>query len=121
MEPNVDPNAEADPQPPAADDTSSRPTHHLEDVKVGDHGVQLLVSTKDHVYDAKNIEAGENSWQVVGAWNDAAVQVLAKMLMQRQSFPSREASRYSTTYGTGHTIGVVGNNNRGTVGREGSE
>ncbi|KAL0930154.1 uncharacterized protein CTRU02_214974 [Colletotrichum truncatum] len=62
-----------------------RPTHHLEDLKVGDHGVQLLVSTKDHLYNAKNVEGGENSFQCVGAWSDESVRELGQMLISHRN------------------------------------
>lgn len=53
--------------PDTAADTS-RPTHHLDSIKVGNHGVRLLVSTKDHLYKANDVEAGKDSWQAIGLW-----------------------------------------------------
>ncbi|KAH6987057.1 hypothetical protein EDB80DRAFT_817795 [Ilyonectria destructans] len=115
----MEPNPERQQSPGAIDppDPSSRPTHQLEDVKVGDHGVQLLVSTKDHLYNAKKLEAGANAWQVIGAWNDASVQELAKMINQRQTSLNRETSTATGfgSYGTGYTLRAPGGGNVGTV------
>lgn len=119
MEPNPEPE-----KSPDSIDRSSRPTHVLEDVSVGDYGVQLLVSTKDHLYNAKNIEAGENSWQVIGSWNDASVQELAKMINQRQAKSNRETSTaagFGKTYGTGRSLRAPGNGNVRIVCPEGTE
>ncbi|KAK2678724.1 hypothetical protein RAB80_003905 [Fusarium oxysporum f. sp. vasinfectum] len=67
-----------------------RPTHKLKNIKVGERGVQLLLSTKDHLYDAENVEAGNHSWQVVGAWEESSVKDLAQMLGSRQAAAHRQ-------------------------------
>ncbi|KAH6962046.1 hypothetical protein BKA56DRAFT_679591 [Ilyonectria sp. MPI-CAGE-AT-0026] len=115
----MEPNPKSQQSPGAIDppDASSRPTHQLEGVKVGDDGVQLLVSTKDHLYNAKNVEAGAKSWQVIGAWNDASVQELGKMINQRQTSLNRETSTAAGfgSYGTGYTLRAPGGANVGIV------
>ncbi|KAF7555085.1 hypothetical protein G7Z17_g2463 [Cylindrodendrum hubeiense] len=88
MEPNPEPKPSPDPIDP-----SSRPTHCLEDVRVGDYGVQLLV---------------------IGSWNDASVQELAKMINQRQTTANRDtaaAAGFGSAYGSGYTLGAPGNGN----------
>lgn len=110
---------------PRANDSVPLPTHRLEDVKVGNHGVQLLVSTKDHLYDAKGVEAGENSWQIIGSWEESSVHELAKILGQRENLPSTQdtsgATRFGATYGSGRTISVNSDDGRKTVRRTGPE
>ncbi|XEV04997.1 hypothetical protein FSHL1_010284 [Fusarium sambucinum] len=73
-------------------DSCSRPTHHLQEIKVGDNSVQLLLSTKDHLYDAKDVGAGVNCYQVIGSWEDGSVQELTKVLSQRQVIENRQSS-----------------------------
>ena len=96
--------------PQDADESTSRPTHRLEGIKVGDNSVQLLVSTKDHLYDAKDVGAAENSYQVIGSWEDSSVQELTKILNQRQVITTRQASGYSgasrfaATHGAGQSL-----------------
>jgi hypothetical protein len=110
---------EAKPQPATGDekDSVNRPTHHLKTIHVGDNGVQLLVSTKDHLYNAEDVDAGANSYQVIGAWEDSSVQELAKILNQRQVTANRQipasagASRFETTHGTGKSLAGPGSNN----------
>lgn len=88
-------------------DPVARPTHRLEGVKIGDYGVQLLVSTKDHLYDAKDVEAGEHAWQVVGAWEESSVQELGRLLAQRE-VPRRrdnESIAKGTFLGSGKKLG----------------
>ncbi|KAF0318034.1 hypothetical protein GQ607_014731 [Colletotrichum asianum] len=46
-------------------DDNPLPTHKLEHLKVGSNGVQLLVSTKNHLYDAKDVEGGNIVIRVV--------------------------------------------------------
>jgi len=81
---------------PADDDTTNqpetasgaevaRPTHRLNNIRCGGNGIQLLVSTRDHLYDANEVEAGDGSWQVVGAWSDESAPELTRMLSQRSS------------------------------------
>ncbi|KAM0338621.1 hypothetical protein ACHAPU_011254 [Fusarium lateritium] len=95
-------------------DPVRRPTHHLEGIQVGDNGVQLLVSTKDHLYDAKSVGAGVGAYQVIGSWEDSSVQELTKILNQRQVNANRqipvstEASRFETTHGAGKSLPKVG-------------
>ncbi|KAF4953253.1 hypothetical protein FGADI_6119 [Fusarium gaditjirri] len=88
---------EPDMQIPPRDETEScsRPTHHLQEIKVGDNSVQLLVSTKDHLYDAKDVGTGINSYQVIGSWEDSSVQELTKILNQRQVIANRQSPAYA--------------------------
>lgn len=89
-------------------DPTMRPTHRLKDIKAGDDSVQLLVSTKDHVYDAENVEAGVNSWQVIGAWDESSVPELSKFLSSRQTTIARDyngKSTFGTMYGSGFKLG----------------
>ena len=110
-------------------DTVRRPTHHLEAIQVGDNSVQLLVSTKDHLYNAKNVGAGADSYQVIGSWEDSSVQELTKILSQRQVAANRqtsartEESRFETTHGAGKPLARAssGNNNIRTISRQGVE
>ncbi|WYZ39719.1 hypothetical protein EsH8_IV_000060 [Colletotrichum jinshuiense] len=67
------------------DGSPLRPTHHLEQIKVGENGTQLLVSTQDHVYNATNVEGGNNSFQCVGGWSDTSIHELAQMLISHQN------------------------------------
>ncbi|KAF5603981.1 hypothetical protein FPCIR_1042 [Fusarium pseudocircinatum] len=106
---------EPDTQLPPRDETgsSSRPTHHLQEIKVGDNSVQLLVSTKDHLYDARDVGAGVNSYQVIGSWEDSSVQELTKMLSQRQVITNRQSSTYAETsrfekHGAGKSLAEAG-------------
>lgn len=86
------------------------PTHKLKDIKVGDNSVQLLVSTKDHLYDADTVQTGSDSCQVIGAWDDAAVGELSSFLSARQQNAARGGGSQSATYGTqfgrGRTLGT---------------
>lgn len=72
------------PKTPNVDD-ALRPTHHLRHIKVGQRGVQLLVSTKDNLYDAENVDAGDESIQCIGAINDSSFGELARMVMAHQT------------------------------------
>ncbi|KAK3182141.1 hypothetical protein K4F52_006510 [Lecanicillium sp. MT-2017a] len=68
---------------PAAD--AARPTmtqtHQLRDVRAADDAVQLFVSnTPDHTFALENVEAGERSWQCVGAWSDETIQAVARAI-----------------------------------------
>lgn len=95
---------------PVAD--PSLPTHHLQNIKAGHHSVQLLVSTKDHLYEANDVEAGEDSWQVIGSWGDASVSELTQILSQRSttqqpSASSSAQSRFGGGYGAGKTLGKI--------------
>lgn len=101
--PGADPISESSNDRP----NSLRPTHRLEQLKVGERGVQLLVSTHDHLYDAKNVEGGNNSFQCVGGWNDTSIHELGQMLISHQNNMSRSndtVSRVSAFKGPGHTM-----------------
>ncbi|KAJ3530993.1 hypothetical protein NM208_g9075 [Fusarium decemcellulare] len=90
--------------------TASLPAHRLKGIAVGDRGVQLLVSTKNHLYDAEDVHAGEDAYQVIGAWEEGSVSELGKLLNQRQAALNRETvgtARFGTTYGTGKKLGSV--------------
>ncbi|KAF4952291.1 hypothetical protein FSARC_12679 [Fusarium sarcochroum] len=103
--------------PSDGDDSVRRPTHRLEAIQVGDNGVQLLVSTKDHLYDAKDVGAGAGAYQVIGSWEDSSVQELTKILSQRQvaanlqTTESTEATRFETTHGAGRSLPKAGSSN----------
>jgi hypothetical protein len=89
---------------------TSLPTHRLENIKAGNHSVQLLVSTKDHLYQANVVEAGEQSWQVIGSWGDESVSELTQILSQRATKPTpapSTQSRFGSGYGAGKTLGTV--------------
>ena len=102
----------------------ARPTHRLADVQCGRNGVQLLVSTRDHVFDAKDVVAGDDSWQVMGAWSDESVPELTRMLSQRGSGASvgssntqpasrPQASTEPRFSGAGKRLGPVAEQSRG--------
>ncbi|KAF5642295.1 uncharacterized protein FTJAE_3770 [Fusarium tjaetaba] len=106
---------EPDTQIPPRDETGpySRPTHRLQEIKVGDNSVQLLVSTKDHLYDAKDVGAGVNAYQVIGSWEDSSVQELTKMLSQRQVITDRQSPAYAEAsrfekHGAGKSLAEAG-------------
>lgn len=85
-----------------------RPTHKLKNIKIGDSGVQLLLSTRDHLYDAESVEAGNHSWQVVGAWGESSVKDLAQVLGSRPTTADRQnGGPANFKPGTGKKIGVV--------------
>jgi hypothetical protein len=63
----------------------SSPTHRIKNIKVGNNGVQLLVSTGNQLYDAEDVEAGDSAWQSVGTWNDEAFIKVAETIRQRQT------------------------------------
>lgn len=88
----------------------SVPTHKLKDIKAGDNSVQLLVSTKDHVYDADGVEAGVDSWQVIGAWDESALAELSKFLTIRQQTQAAQGSgsqraAFGNRFGGGQKLG----------------
>ncbi|KAK1963379.1 hypothetical protein LY78DRAFT_660390 [Colletotrichum sublineola] len=88
-----------------------RPTHQIEHMKVGEYGVQLLVSTKDHLYNAKDVEAGKGGFQCIGAWSDDSVRELDQIItshrshMNQSQTPGNEAPR--SFKGPGYTTGGV--------------
>ncbi|KAK7430687.1 hypothetical protein QQZ08_002731 [Neonectria magnoliae] len=92
------------PRPRPVGDPEVHPTHRLENVKAGDTSVQLLVSTHDDLYDVKNIAAGANSWQVIGAWHDESVQELGKMISTRQAVLNG-GTAFGSNHGAGRTLG----------------
>lgn len=102
------------PQEQQQGDPTARPVHHLEHIRVGDNGVQLLVSTQDHVYDAKDVETGQHCWQVIGTWTDQSVQELTAMVSTRSTTRSGNAtqSKGFGGFGTGHTLGNPSNTQR---------
>ncbi|KAK1469609.1 hypothetical protein CMEL01_01376 [Colletotrichum melonis] len=86
-------------------DNNTLPTHKLEHLKVGANGVQLLVSTQNHLYDAKNVEGGDSSFQCVGSWGEGSVQELGKMVVSHRTHTDRPHNTPpATTFrGTGRT------------------
>lgn len=108
--PGAEPSSPGDLPNPGPADTPVA-THHLENVKVGNHSVQLLVSTHLQVYDASEVEAGEDSWQVIGAWEPSTASELTQILSQRSTTraaaPSSDKQpRFGASYGAGKTLGM---------------
>lgn len=100
-------NSDTETGAPEGADSTFRPTHRLKDIKAGDNSVQLLVSTKDHVYEAENVEAGVDAWQVIGAWEESSVPELSKCLSSRQTIARQSgtnSSAFGTRYGTGKSL-----------------
>ena len=84
-------------------------THRLKHIKAGDRSVQILVSTKDHVYDAEDVESGEDSWQVIGSWSEESVPELASILAQRQTTRNPNVAgkpKFGSVYGSGQKLGT---------------
>ena len=79
---------------------SQPPIHKLKDIKAGENSVQLLISTKDHVYDADGVEAGNDSWQVIGAWDESALSELSKFLSTRQQTATQGGSSQGVGFGS---------------------
>lgn len=78
-------------------DDNPLPTHKLEHMKVGSNGVQLLVSTKNHLYDAKDVEGGNSSFQCAGAWSEGTVHELGKMLVAHRTHTDQPHGTPPTT------------------------
>ncbi|KAL4403615.1 hypothetical protein CABS03_15067 [Colletotrichum abscissum] len=78
-------------------DNDPLPTHKLEHLKVGANGVQLLVSTKNHLYDAEDVEGGNSSFQCVEAWSEGSVQELGKMVVSHRTHTDRPHNTPSAT------------------------
>ncbi|TQV90530.1 hypothetical protein IF1G_10853 [Cordyceps javanica] len=84
------------------------PTHRLKDIKAGDNSVQLLVSTKDHLYDAAGVEAGTDSWQIIGAWDESALSELSSLLRSRPGAAAPgpgQSAGFKTRFGGGYKLG----------------
>ncbi|KZL75211.1 uncharacterized protein CT0861_02346 [Colletotrichum tofieldiae] len=84
-----------------------RPTHRLDQIKIGENGVQLLVSTHDHLYDAANVEGGNNSFQCIGGWSETSIHELGQMLISHQStgYQSHDTAPEGSAFkGRGHVI-----------------
>lgn len=84
------------------------PTHKLKAIKAGDNSVQLLVSTKDHLYDADGVEAGINSCQVIGAWDESALGELSNIIRCRSGTAApgtAQSAKFNTRFGGGHKLG----------------
>ncbi|CAM1504930.1 Fc.00g025210.m01.CDS01 [Cosmosporella sp. VM-42] len=100
------------PPSPAPNDRAPYPTHELEDLRIGDSGVQLLVSNHGHQYKAKRIEGGRDSWQCVGTWSDETIQGFARLIAERHAASSNQndvndqASGNKDGYGPGRTLGL---------------
>ncbi|KAH8170354.1 hypothetical protein LIA77_09135 [Sarocladium implicatum] len=95
-------------------DPVAPPTHRLEGIKIGDYGVQLLISTKDHLYDAKDVEAGEHAFQAIGAWEESSVQELSKLISQREvpRQQNNESIANRTFMGSGKKLGSAAERTR---------
>lgn len=99
-----------DPVVPEDDGPVPRPTHRLKDILAGDNSVQLLVSTKDYIYDAEHVVAGVDSFQVIGTWDESALAELSKCLGARQQTARQGSSRntaFGTKYGGGKKLGEL--------------
>lgn len=108
---SLDERRTADLPPPTVTDTA-RPTHRVLDMKTGDHGVQLLVSTKDHLYDAKTVHGGIGAWQCIGSWEDPTIQKVATLLSQREGTGARNTADQKSAdqrHGKGHRLGESAN------------
>ncbi|KAI1864400.1 uncharacterized protein JN550_008957 [Neoarthrinium moseri] len=87
---NAAPEAPKSPAPapaPAAPGPSiqqSHPTHRLRNVRLGNNSVMFYVSSKDHLYDVEELEAGDGAWHSVGVWEDPTIQQGIRDLRQRQ-------------------------------------
>lgn len=86
------------------------PTHRLKSVKAGVNGVQLFVSSKEHLYDIEDMEGGDHVWQAVGVWEDPTIQEGIRTLRQRQQdryLPAKinAASDKEGVFGTGRKLG----------------
>jgi hypothetical protein len=84
MEEDVQPSDSSTLTPSAPIDQPPRPTHRIKGMKVGNSGVQLLVSTGNQLYDAENIEGGDSAWQSVGNWEGESLLKVVDTLQQRQ-------------------------------------
>ncbi|KAK2016905.1 hypothetical protein LZ32DRAFT_600929 [Colletotrichum eremochloae] len=94
--------------PTESDSNDIRPTHRLERLKVGEKGVQLLVSTHDHLYTATNVEAGNYAFQCVGGWTENSIPELGQMISSHQNESSRSPQAEAKSYpmqGRGRTLG----------------
>lgn len=106
------------PTAPAPTDRASHPTHELEDLRIGDNGVQMLVSNHGHLYKAKGIEGGRHSWQCVGTWSDETIQGFARLIAERHATSSNQhaaneqASGNKDGYGPGRTLGLSSKSTR---------
>ena len=106
------------PAPPAPTDRAYHPTHELEDLKIGDNGVQMLVSNQDHLYKAKRVEGGRDSWQCVGTWSDETIQGFARLIAERHATSSdqhaanEQAPGNKDGFGPGRTLGLSTNGTR---------
>lgn len=90
------------------DDELSLPTHRLKDIRAGDNSIQLLVSTKDHLYDADGVEAGSHSCQVIGAWDESSLGELSNIIRSRSGTAEPGTvprTGFNTRFGGGHKLG----------------
>lgn len=88
----------------------SHATHQLTGIKSGDFSVQLLISTKDQLYDAQNVETGCNSWQVIGGWEESSLGELTSLLSTRPAMASQNTkgtTSFGTRYGGGQKLGTL--------------
>lgn len=91
--------------------TTTFPTHRLKDIKAGDSSVQLLVSTKDNLYDADNVESGAHAWQVLGAWEATSVSDLSNILSKHQPTATQDAAEnhgFRSRHRGGQKLGTNG-------------
>lgn len=108
-------------QPNASDvpDDVLRPTHYLENIKLGNRGIQLLVSTKDHLYKATGVEAGEDSCQIIGAWEGDSIREISHILSQHFATATSQPpeSPHFGSYGSGQTLGGAPGGNTAKTGK----
>lgn len=101
---------ESDRSMDVADDNDHglRPTHRLKDISTGDNSVQLLVSTKDHLYNAEAVSTGTSSCQVIGAWQDSTIEELSNCISVWQNTAARrnnaDKAAFGTRYGSGKSL-----------------
>jgi hypothetical protein len=96
---------------PTPTDGSPPPTNHIKDIKVEQDGIQIIVSTRGHLLDVRNVSAGRGSAQFIGTTEDQSLQDVTRVLVQRQGIPSDPlapngsgSAGFGNTYGSGYTL-----------------
>ncbi|KAK2040712.1 hypothetical protein LZ31DRAFT_35959 [Colletotrichum somersetense] len=100
---------EASDSPESDPTTHLRPTHRVKKTTCGEYGAQLLISTRDHVYDAEDVETGKSAITCIGSWNDGSVGGLAQIIVEhRNDVRQRHAAEGQASpsfRGKGNTVG----------------
>jgi hypothetical protein len=60
------------------------PTNKLEGFKAGKKAIQFLVTQRNHLYDAKEFEAGDCAVQIMGAWDGPTILGVMDSITHRQ-------------------------------------